>query len=91
MIQTTIDNDLSIVTPATVEPSLTTNLGILKKDPIIIPSTQQEVKKYERKRQSRKDATVLRTTYTNPFRKPRHVNVDEVKQQVQFESNSSIS
>ncbi|KAK9200553.1 hypothetical protein WN944_015751 [Citrus x changshan-huyou] len=84
-IPTTFDDNPSIATPATVFPSFTTNAGIVKEDPIIIPSTQQEVKKYERKRRSRKDAAVLRTPYTNPFRKSRHVNVDEAKQQVQFE------
>ncbi|KAK9181177.1 hypothetical protein WN944_024314 [Citrus x changshan-huyou] len=46
-LKTTVDNDLSIVTPATVEPSLTTNFGILKKDPIIIPSTQQEERPFK--------------------------------------------
>ena len=85
MIQATFDNDSSIATPAIVKPSLTKNLGILKEDPIIISSTHQKVKKYERKRRSRKDAAVLRTPYSNPFRKLRHVNVNEVKQQVQFE------
>ncbi|KAH9715299.1 tetratricopeptide repeat (tpr)-like superfamily protein [Citrus sinensis] len=84
-IPTTFDDNPSIATPATVFPSFTTNAGIVKEDPIIIPSTQQEVKKYERKRRSRKDAAVLRTPSTNPFRKSRHVNVDEAKQQVQFE------
>ncbi|KAK9205590.1 hypothetical protein WN943_015858 [Citrus x changshan-huyou] len=84
-IPTTFDDNPSIATPTTVFPSFTTNAGIVKEDPIIIPSTQLEVKKYERKRRSRKDAAVLRTPYTNPFRKSRHVNVDEAKQQVQFE------
>ena len=55
MIQTTFDNDPSIATPATVKPSLTTNLSILKENPIIIPYTQQEVKKNERKRRSQKN------------------------------------